>query len=119
MAQAVADIAVISPHATSLYLDDRRAGDGLASGGELQTFYLARSLAASGYSVAHMVFDDQRLPTVRNGVLLARLPPRSSRPNSANTGPRRMDLGCRGRNTRELVAGLARMRPRLIIQRNA
>lgn len=110
-----ADIVLVSPQATSLYVEDPQG----TGGGELQMFYLARSLVAAGFSVAHLVFDHDDLPAERDGVVLARLPPRVLPSSSPRATGRLSRALARLRATRQLLAALLRLNPRLVIQRNA
>jgi glycosyltransferase involved in cell wall biosynthesis len=101
------DIAILSPLATPLYVDDRREDGQRSTGGaELQMFQLARALATADLSVAHVVFDSPGLVAEREGVTVAALPPRKSRP-------------VQPRASVQLVALLAQVRPKLVIQRSA
>src|SRR5207247_7535818 len=48
--RGAADVVVFEPFAGPLY-----SGEGVAGGAELQSFYLARSLATAGFRVRHVV----------------------------------------------------------------
>jgi glycosyltransferase involved in cell wall biosynthesis len=63
------DIAIHAPHAAAIYTRNGRDGVG---GAELQTFYLARMLAAAGLDVCHIVVDRPDLPDSYEGVRLVR-----------------------------------------------
>lgn len=101
------DIAIVSPYATPLYLDDRHLDAHQATGGaEVQTFQLARALVKADLSVAHLVFDSPGLVAVRDGVMVATLPPHEPPPRFQ-------------RSSAQLLRALTELAPKLMIQRNA
>src|SRR3954453_20410011 len=63
------DVAIYTPGATPLYLGSPTP----TGGGELQTFYLARALAAHGLRVCHIVLAHEALPEQRDGVDLIQM----------------------------------------------
>ena len=97
------DVAIHAPRAWPLYLDPPEASPG---GAELQMWYLASTLAAMGFRVCHVVYEDPNLPAECDGVDLIQAT--APKQNSGKSG-----------RARDVLASLATADASVYVQRNA